>query len=317
MSERRVKHLAEYLLFRGLLLVLSRLSWTKAQALGRALGSLTWRILRIRRRVTLDNLEHAFPDLPPFGRREIARSCYRQFGSTFLELCQLPRVAPPGILARTRITHPEYFEEARAQGRGAILLTGHIGNWEVGGAAVAQLGHPTWVLVRPQNNRRVDAYVTRARESSGMRVLSTDRGLRPVMRLLAANEFLAILADQDAGRDGVFVPFFGRPASTPLGPVRFARLARCPIIFGYGLRQPDGSFLLEMPPPLRVREDLPPLEAEMEALRRSVSYLEEMVRRYPDQWFWMHRRWKTAPPEADPAAGGARAEVNLRKRRGA
>jgi len=114
---------------------------------------------------------------------------------------------------------------------------------------------------------------------------------------LRANQFVVFPIDQDAGRDGMFVEFFGRQASTPLGAVRFARKTGCPIILGFCLRQQDGTYHLEMPGPVRVRADLPPAEAEREALSRMTSLLEEVVHRYPEQWFWMHRRWKTRPPE--------------------
>ena len=145
------------------------------------------------------------------------------------------------------------------------------------------------------------------RESAGIRLLYTDRGLMPVMRALRGNGFVAFPIDQDAGRDGVFVEFLGRLASAPLGPVRFARRAGCPIIPGFCLRQPDGTYKLEMPGPVWVRTDLPPDEAEREALTRVTALLEEVVRRYPEQWFWMHRRWKTRPP--------GETGVRLRRRR--
>lgn len=284
-----------------MLLLLSRLSWDGARRLGRFLGVIAFDLVRIRRRETLENLAASFPELGKTARVRMARECYRGFGATFLEIFLLPRLRACDFSERIRFSDPESFARIRAEGTGAVLLTGHLGNWELGGAAAAALGHPTWVLVARQRNPRVDEYVRRAREDAGMRVLYVEEGLRAGLRVLRRGEFLVFLFDQDAGRDGVFAPFFGRPASTPLGPFRFARLARCPILMGLCRREADGRYFVELPPPLWVRTDLPPEAAEREALRAANSLLEDAVRRYPEQWFWMHRRWKTRPPEGVPA----------------
>jgi len=295
-------HRAQYIGFRFLLVLLSRLSSRGTIRLGRFLGVLTFDWIRLRRRVALENLSHAFPEWTPERRLSVARECYRQFGITFLELCRLPRMKREEIQRRVRFSDPEMLETARREGHGAVLLTGHFGNWEMMGSAVALRGYPTWVLVRPMRNRLVDTHVTAAREGGGMRVLPIDGGLRPILRALRGNGFVAFLADQDAGRDGLFVPFLGRPASTPVGPARFARAAGAPIIVGYGVRQAGGDYRLELHGPLRVRKDLPAEEAEREATRQTVQLLEEVIRTHPEQWFWMHRRWKTRPPGEREAA---------------
>lgn len=265
---------------------------------GRGLGLFAFEVVRIRRAVTLDNLAHAFPEWSPRERLQVARDCYRHFGVTFLELCCFPGLTPSQIADRVRLENTRPFDLARAEGRGAVLLTGHVGNWELLGAAAAAAGYPFWVLVRRQSNPRVDAYVTQARESAGMRVLPADESLLPVWRALHRNEFVAFLSDQDAGRHGIFVPFFGRPASTPLGPIRFARRSGSPIVVGFALRRKDGRYRSEFFDPIHVRDDLPPEEAEREATERTVAQLEAVVRQYPEQWFWMHRRWKTKPRDA-------------------
>ncbi len=298
----RLRHTMEYALLRILLLPVGLVGWRGRVPVGRFLGSVTFSVLRIRRRVTLRNLAHAFPDWPEKRRLEVAGECYRNFGVTFLELCLMPLLDPR--LARTivRVENPGQYRDARLSGRGAVLATGHFGNWEMLGAAVAASGYPTWALVRRQRNGRVDSFVTKSRESTGLRTLYTDRALFGVPRALRRGEFVAIAADQDAGPGGVFIPFLGRPASTPDGIVRFARRTGAPIIPGFGVRQPDGTYLLEMPGPMWVRSDLPSREAELEALTRFTSLLEERIRRHPEQWFWMHRRWKTRPPvQAGPS----------------
>jgi Kdo2-lipid IVA lauroyltransferase/acyltransferase len=302
-DDRRVslRHAVEYALLRLLLLLLSRLSWSGTARLGSLLGRFTFSVLRLRRKVALENLAFSFPSWSEERRLQVARACYAHFGVTFLELCLLARITPEELRQRVKILNPSVFERAREEGRGAVCLTGHLGNWEMSGAALAAHGFPTWAVVRRQRNRLVDAYVTRAREAGGLRVLPMDRSLRGILRALRGNGFVAFLADQDAGRDGLFVPFLGRPASTPRGPARFARLSGAPIIPGFALRQADGTYALETPEPVRVRTDLPPEEAEAEAVRRTAALLEEVVCRVPEQWFWMHRRWKTRPEAAASA----------------
>lgn len=295
-----LRHALEYALFRVLLFLLERLSWAAARRAGQILGLITFSLLRIRRRVVLDNLAHAFPAWSPSRRLAVARECYRQFGTTFLELCLLPRTRPEDLVARAALGDSEQFDAALREGHGAVIITGHLGNWEALGASLAARGYPLYGLVARQRNRRISEQVRRMRESVGIRLLYTDRGLMPVMRALRGNGFVAFPIDQDAGRDGVFVEFLGRMASAPLGPVRFARHAGCPMIPGFCLRQPDGTYKLEMPGAVWVRTDLPPDEAELEALTRVIALLEEVVRRYPEQWFWMHRRWKTRPPGETP-----------------
>lgn len=290
-----VRHTVEYALLRLALVPIRLIGWRGVRRIGTFLGLIAFSVVRVRRRVTLDNLSCAFPGWSEHRRLQVARDCYRHFGVTFLELCLLPQLTRADVRRLVRLEHPEQFREAELGGKGALMATGHFGNWEFTGAAVTAWEYPLWVLARSQRNRRVDAFVTWARETVGMRVLHTNRALFGVPRALRRGEFVAVVADQDAGRGGVFVPFLGRPASTHAGVARFARHAGAPIIPCFSVRQPDGRYLLEMPGPMLVRTDLPPAAAELEALKRITAHLEDLIRRHPEQWFWMHRRWKTRP----------------------
>ncbi len=297
-----LRHVLEYALFRALLFPLERLSWDAARRVGQSLGTIAFGVLRLRRRVVLENLARAFPSWTPARRRVVARECYRQLGATFLELGMLPRMKAADLATRMVLADPGQLDQVLGEGRGAVVVTGHLGNWEAAGAILAARGYTVYGVAARQRNRLVDARVRQMRESAGIRILYTDRGLMPIMRALRANALVAFPIDQDAGRDGAFVGFLGRKASAPRGPARFARRAGCPIVPAFCVRQPDGTYRLEQPGAVRVRTDAPPAEAELEALARVTSMLEEVVRRYPEQWFWMHRRWKTRPPE-ESAAG--------------
>ncbi|MEZ4648697.1 MAG: lysophospholipid acyltransferase family protein [Candidatus Eisenbacteria bacterium] len=293
-----VRHRLEYALLRSVVFLVGLLPASGARWVGRGLGDFTFSVLRIRRRVTMENLSQAFPDWDPARVEGVARDCYRHFGITFLELARFPAMQDDDIRRLMTLVGEEHLERATRSGHGLVLCTGHFGNWEALGARVALQGHPIWVAAKTQSNPAVDAYVTAGREVRGMRVLKVEEGFRRMLRPLRDGEFMTFLFDQDAGRRGIFVEFFGRPASTPVGVVRFARMTRSPIVSGYSVRQPDGTYVAQLEPPILVREDLPAEEAEREALERLVAQLENKVREHPEHWFWMHRRWKTRPPEA-------------------
>ena len=295
------KHRFEYLLVRAVLFFVGRLPEGAARAFGRRLGDFAFTVLRIRRQVTMDNLTAAFPEWSPAQVERTARDCYRHFGITFLEFARFPLLGDDQFRSLVEIRRVEYLVEAKRQGQGLVLCTGHFGNWEAFGARVALDGFPVWVTAKTQRNPAIDDYVTRAREARGMRVLKVEEGFRRMLRPLRDGEFMTFLIDQDAGRRGIFIDFLGRPASTALGVARFARMSHCPIVSGYVVRQPDGRYVAEFEAPIHLREDLEPDEAERDALVRLVAQLEERVRRHPEQWFWMHRRWKTQPnPNGSP-----------------
>jgi KDO2-lipid IV(A) lauroyltransferase len=295
------KHRLEAVAVRGLAAISRRLSWPAARSFGAALGSLVG-LIGVRRRVARENLALAFPEKSPREREAILAAHYRELGRVFLEYARLPELAraPEGeVLAVIR--GREHLLAARDSGRGAILMSGHFGNIELMAAALARI-HPVDVVVRGQSNRDVDRLLDDLRRAAGVGTVQADAGVRQVYAALRAGRWVAMLADQDARRQGVFVPFFGRPASTPVGPARLALALGLPILMGFCLRRPDGRFELEVEPPLWGDPSLGEAAAT-DLTARHVARLEAWVRRRPESWFWLHRRWKTAPlAEATAAA---------------
>jgi KDO2-lipid IV(A) lauroyltransferase len=274
------------------------LPWRASLAAGAALGDLARRI-GIRRRVAETNLEHAFPDRGTAQRATILRAHYRELGRIAVEYARFAELAraPLGQVVG-EIRGLEHLERAKAAGRGAILLSGHFGNVELLGAALGQV-HPVDLVVRPLSNPGVEAWIAAERTRAGVGLISADTGTRAAYRALRGNRWIAMLADQDARRHGVFVPFLGRPASTALGPARIALATGAPIIMGFCWRGADGRHTLEVDPPLDPGDPRDPRAAErLTALH--VARLEQRVRERPECWFWLHRRWKTAPPAAQP-----------------
>jgi len=270
-------------------------------------GDFLFDVARIRRDVTLANLRASFPEKREAEIVEIGRACYRSFARTVAEFARLPGMTPAERAAAVDIAGREHFDAVIAMRRGAILLSGHFGNWEWLGSMFPALGQPTSFVVAEQHNRLVGDFMDRCRRRLGVEILSAERDLRGIMQALRSGALIAILADQDAGRDGIFVDFLGRPASTAVGPVRLARRFGVPILQGFAVRLADGRSRLDLLPPILVPEKGDEDHVTREYTEVWSRRLEEHVRRYPDHWFWMHRRWKTQPETTvrDRMAAGA------------
>ncbi len=272
---------------------LGSLPWRTAVGAGAGLGAVV-RALGVRRRVARENLAIAFPDRTAAERESLLVAHYRELGRIAAEYGRLPELARAPIGPYVSRIEGEEVLHAHA-GRGAILMTGHYGNFEMLGAHLARF-NPVDFLVKPQSNAAVDARITKLRHDAGVGTLSTSGGVKSAVRALRAGRWLALVADQDARRHGIFVDFFGRPASTPEGPARLALLAGVPILFGVVRREADGRHMLAMHP-ARATEGRADDEVAVRALTEwHVRVLEDAIRVAPEHWFWLHKRWKTRPP---------------------
>ena len=287
------------LLARGVLAGLRGMSWERARAVGERLGDVI-RELGLRRRVAEQNLALAFPQWSALERQRVLRGHYRELGRVAAEYGQLDRLAraPLGeVIVETRGL--DQLEPLR--GRGAILLSGHYSNFELMGATVARL-NPVDFLVKPLSNPGVERLIARRRAEAGVGCISTNDGTRGIYESLAAGHWVAIVADQDARRHGVFVPFFGVPASTAVGPARVSLKTGAPLVMGFAVRRADGRLDVEVEGPLEV-PDPRAQDAVLRLTALHAALLEARVRARPELWFWLHRRWKTAPSAGDGAGG--------------
>lgn len=270
-------------------------------ATGRAVGSLVWRIVGYRRAVVRENLSHAFGnDLDEAARARLAHAFYRNLGMTLMEFLAMPRTDAARVAELVAVEGGEHLAAVRAEGRGALLVSAHFGNWEYLAARVAAEGHPVNFLVKTQSNARVDRMQNAIRAQAGVGVIRSDAPLTEMVRALRRGEFIGLLADQDAGRDGVFTPFLGRTASVFRGAAYLAWKMNIPVVTGYIFRQPDGRHRAVLDPPLRPDGNLNEETAVQQLTEAHVRRLEAAVRRAPDHFFWVHRRWKTRPPEESP-----------------
>jgi KDO2-lipid IV(A) lauroyltransferase len=289
---------------RGLALLVLAVGWAAGRlaprvgaGLGGALGVLAYWLVSGRRRVALDNLALAFgPALGPADRRAIARAAFRHLGVTVVECCRLFFGPPGALLRRVRLDGVEHLKAALAEERGALLLGAHFGNWELLGAAHVLTGlPPVNVVVRPLDNPFLDALVTRGRERAQLRLIPKRAAIKGVSAALARGECVGIMLDQNAGRHGVVVPFFGRPASTARSLAVLALKSGAPVVPAFIHRLPDGDHQVTLEPPIPpVRTGQSDRDVELSTARFTEA-IERQVRAHPEQWFWVHRRWK-APP---------------------
>jgi KDO2-lipid IV(A) lauroyltransferase len=294
------------LLAGGAVAGLRALSWERARGVGERLGDLV-RGLGVRRRVAEANLALAFPEWSAAERERVLREHYRELGRVTAEYAQFDRLArrPPGeVVVESRGL--EHLDALR--GRGAVLMSGHYSNFELVGATLARL-NPVDFLVRPLSNPGVERLIAQRRAAAGVGVISTSAGLRRVHEALRAGRWVAFLADQDARRHGVFVPFLGVPASTAVGPARVSLHSGAPIVMGFVTRRADGRLDLDVDPPLEIADPAAP-DAVLRLTARHTARLEERVRARPELWFWLHRRWKTQPP---PGPEGAAHETTRKE----
>lgn len=304
MSAPKLAHRLEYLLARGLERTVAALPERLAEGLGAGAGGLAGGPLGIRRSVVEANLRMAYPGAPDAWIRETARAAYRHLGREAAAILRLSRLDPEEVVRRTETRGWEELQEALGEGKGVILATGHYGNWEIAAAAVAARGVPISAIVKRMGNRLVDARLEALRRRLGVETIEMHQAQRQVPRVLRRGGVVGIVADQDARRSGVFVPFFGRPASTHRGTALFALRLGAPVFACTARRLAGREVRYEVSGyrvPVRSTGDL---EADVAGLTgRLAAALEADVRAAPEQYFWFHRRWKTRPPP-EPAPAG-------------
>ena len=256
--------------------------------LARLIGALAFHVFRFRRNIVLGNLEIALgSEMPHEKLAGIGAESYRQTAMSFLELL----IAPKFRKHIHEILAPEQqrlIRDLLRNGHGLVAVSGHLGNWELqGAAAAAAMPEPFVVAAVRQSNPHINRFITRRRISMGMDVAGSKEAMKMLIRGLKNGQAVGLVADQNAGRDAVFVDFFGRKAATHPGPAKLALKFRAPMLVGAAIRTGPGRFkvLLEQ---VDIRAD----DTVESLTRRHVKILESFIRQYPEQYFWLHRRWK-------------------------
>jgi KDO2-lipid IV(A) lauroyltransferase len=282
--------------------VLALMPVSVARAFGIALGQTVYLLHGRLRRAGLRNLQLAFPQMPLSERRRILRQLFSSLGRQLGVFCRLPRYNRENISQLAVYDGFENFERAHARGKGVLFLTAHFGGWEVSSFMHAVHGHPLHILVRPLDNPYLDRLVTRYRTLSGNRTIPKEDFARGMLAALRAAETVGVLMDQNMlPGQGVFVDFFGIPACTSTLMARMAMRTDAAVVPGFCLWDPVlGRYRVRFEPAvptIRTGDE----EADMVANTAAYTkVIEDYVRRYPEQWLWVHRRWKTRPAGEQP-----------------
>ena len=287
-----VRDTLEYWLALAVVESLARAPLPLANQLARAYARLLDLALPRLRRTAMRNLAMALPDLDRRTHRRIADGVFRSIARLLVTFARFPRINRGNIGQWIRYEGYEHFEQARKHGRGVLFATAHLGNWELSAFAHALMAAPMCVVVRPLDNPKIDALVERRRTLSGNRLIGKRDSARAILKALRENEAVGILVDQNASlEEGTFVEFFGVPACAGTGFPKLAAHSGAAVIPGFALwLENERKYVLRFYPPVEMTGDA---ERDTRELHRQ---LEAVIREYPDQWLWIHRRWKTRPP---------------------
>ena len=283
----------EYLAFRLVRAVCTLLPESLAIRLGATLGFLAGSFLRFRRVDVDRHLEWCFPDRTVAWRRKVARGSYAHLGREGVVLFRSRGWSTEQILERTRVVGFQDFRRAAYSGTGVVLLTGHLGSWDIGGASIAARGVPLDVIGKGMTNRQFEKDLFEARERIGMHVIEAGEASIGALRSLRRGRVVALLGDQSAHRGGVLVPFFGRSASTPRGPALFSIRSGASVFVAFAIRDRGWEHRYTVTfhsLPFASTDDLN--QDTLLLLEGYNALLEAAVRATPEQYLWQHRRWK-------------------------
>jgi KDO2-lipid IV(A) lauroyltransferase len=272
-----------------------------ARSLGASLAAAAFFLHPYFRRAALFNLQLAFPEWPDAKRRAAVRTMTEQVGWMVGEFSQFPKYDRAAIERIVVIDGLENFEAARNRGKGVLFLTGHMSAWELAPFAQARYGNPLHFLVRPLANARLDGLINGYRGLAGNQPIEKNRSARAILRTLSDGGTVGILADHNTAllEEAVFVDFFGIPASTTSGLARLALRTAAAVVPGFLAWDASlGKYRLGFEPAVELSRTGDEERDVRENTQRFTRVIEDFVRAHPDQWLWVHKRWKTRPPGA-------------------
>lgn len=272
-----------------MLATLARGQRSAAERLARGYARLLDRAMPRLRRVAYGNLQMALPDA---DAKQITDGVYRSIARLLVAFARFPQITRESVSEWIRYEGFENYEEAKRRGKGVLFATAHLGNWELSAFAHALMAEPMNVVVRPLDNARIDRLVESRRTLSGNRVIEKKDAARGILKALGRNEAVGILIDQNSNlNEGVFVDFFGTPACANAAFAKIAARTGAAVIPGFALwLESERRYVLKFYPIVEMTGDV------VDDTFRIQNVLERVIREYPDQWLWIHRRWKTRPP---------------------
>lgn len=291
---QRLEYALAWLLVRGI----GSLPRPLARSVGISLGILVYLLHRRLRHVGMRNLELAFPEKSKTERRRILQGAFVSLGRQLAEVCLFPRYTRENVSHVIVYDGFENYERAHSRGKGVLYLTAHLGAWELSAFAHSLQGHPLRIVMRGLDNSYLDAMVQRYRTMHGNSVVDKDNFVRGLLAAMKAGETVGILMDTNmTPPQGVFVPFFGVPACTASGLARIALRTDAAVVPGFTVWDPAlRKYRLRFEPAVKL---IRTQDEEADVVANTALFtkiIEDYVRHYPEQWLWVHRRWKTRPP---------------------
>jgi KDO2-lipid IV(A) lauroyltransferase len=282
----------EYFLFISFSKLFCLLGLQISRKIAGLMGGLFYYCIPIRKAVVFKNITVAFPELSTAKKTQLVKDIYKSAAITFIEILSLPALTKDDLLGAVTY-NAEYVHSFYNKGRGVVMMTAHFGNWEYGALATGLLaGAPVSVVSKNQRNPYVTAFMDRNRAKWGNKVVPLGVSIKEIYVELKKKNIVGLVADQRGPSDGPRVNFFGRPSAAYTGPAALAIKTGAPLLFGVMARQPDGSYVFDA---VEVSQENLPVDRDaaiIELCQRTSDKLEEAIRKYPAQWFWMHNRWK-------------------------
>lgn len=298
---RRLRRFLVYYLYEFLFVLLQIMPEKCAYASLEFLASLAYLLVAKQRKIVLKNLATGLPELDEKQRRHIAKQMYRHLARNAVEFARFRKIRDSGRFEELiKFNNREYIEKVASMGKGALVLTAHLGNWELLAAKFVYDEYKVSVLARKASFQKYENLLDRMRRIAGVDAVDRDN-IREILRRLQQGHFIGILSDHDIPKlDGVFVNFLGKPAYTPTGIVTLSMKTGVPILPVFIIRQKDSRHIINVEPPMdlvRTGDKKHDLNINTQ---RYTEIIEKYVRQYPEQWMWFHNRWKTKPDTTSP-----------------
>lgn len=243
------------------------------------------------RRAVRENLRVIFPEKPERQIRKIRLQMSRNFAKYLADFFRFEKINPQYIKEKICIENKHYLDEALSGGKGVIIVTAHLGNWELGGLVVALSGYPFWVVALPHKDKRVDDFFNFQRKSKGVNVIPLGHAVRASLNVLKENKILGLAGDRDFTEKGIVLDFFGKPTFFPEGPATFVLKTGAAIIPGFMLRNDDDTFTLKIEQPLEFTPSGSKENDILELITRYKKIFEDYIRKYPEQWYMFRKFW--------------------------
>ena len=288
---KRTGQFIQFLAVAAAAFLVRRLSLKAAQGLGRALGRFLKRVDKKHVALARQNMALSFPDKSAAEIETYMDGLFENIGMSLAEFLYIPAIKGAKYEGFLKVEGKEFLEQARAKGKGVIMIIPHFGNWELSGLIFPKL-IPCMAVAFPQSNPFTDKLINKYRSLNGLRIVYTGDSVKEIIRTLKKNEGVGLLADQDAAFDGVFVDIFGRLAGTKKGPAVLAMKTGAPLLMTFMVRNPDGTHTAVVEKAIEL-DSTGDFEADVKSnTQKWASVLESYVRKYPPLWFWVHNRWK-------------------------